>query len=221
MGPQQKKLAPAEQVLSAIYGKTSLETGISEKRRDEVIAAAIYTCFRNQEFGTRFQLPANFRGADETEDARGIDMIVQEPAGRTRQLQIKGIYIQRSIVRRMNHKTRGAAHIYGMKARRQIERDSAELTRIMKDSLDKIIQDYSGIVLIIHVIADLATQTSLNIALRNCRDIVSHLKAKEVWFLRHIPVRILNRKRADISSHTYKLMKIVPERQTYCFSFAF
>lgn len=219
MTPQPKLLVPPEQVLSAIYGKTSLETGISEKRRDEVIAAAIFTCFRNQEFGTRFQLPADFRNSIETEDAQGIDMVVREPEGRAKKLQVKGIYIQRSIVRRMNHNTRGAAQILGRKTRRIIERDSAELTKIMKESLRKIIQDYSGIILIIHVIADLATQTSLNIALRNSRDLVSNLKAREVWFLRHIPVRVLNRKRADTSSHTYKILKVAPDRQTYCFSF--
>src|SRR5687768_16475006 len=143
-------IAP-EAVVSAIYGKTSLETGLSEKRRDEVIAAAIYISFRNQEFGTRFHLPADFRNSNETEDAQGIDMVVREPGGRVKELQIKGVYIQRSIVRRMNHNTRGAAQIIGRKTRRIIDRDSAELTSIMKDALNKIVQDYSGIILIIHV----------------------------------------------------------------------
>lgn len=209
-----------EDVLRAIYGKSTLELGMSEKRRDELIAAAIFTSFRNQEFGTRFKLPANYREANETEDARGIDVTVSEPAGRSKQLQIKGVYIQRSIERRRLHQTKGAPRILGRRSWRQIQKDSEELTTIMRGELSKIIQDYSGVILIIHVIADFATQTSLEIAIKASRDIMEELKAKEVWFLRHIPVRVIGYTPTASECHAYKLIKVFPGRHTYAFSFA-
>lgn len=218
MGKENAFISP-ESVLSALYGKSSLETGMSEKRRDEVIAAALFTSFRNQEFGTRFRLPANFRSCNETDDARGIDMIVQDPGGRKKQLQIKGVHIQRSINRRIHHQTKGFPRITGRHTQRLIKRDSEELTKIMRDELKKIVQDYSGIYLILHVMADLATQTSLEIAIRKSQDIVSHLKAKEVWFLRNIPVRALKGKQSVPNSHAYILIKVAPDKHTYVFSF--
>jgi hypothetical protein len=210
-----------EQVLAAIYGKSSLETGISEKRRDEVIAAAIFVSFRNQEFGTRFKMPANFREGDEREDAQGIDMTVCDNRGRKKRLQIKGIHIQRSILRRMHHNTKGVARIRGSRSQRMIRRDSEELTKIMSAELSKIIQDYSGIYLIVHVMADLATQTSLEIAMRKSQSIVSHLRAKEVWFLRNIPVRTIGGLKNEPNSHAYELIKVSPDKHTYCFVFSF
>src|SRR5258706_11187202 len=102
-----KNFVTPEQVLASIYGKTSLQLRMSEKRRDELIAAAIFTSFRNQEFGTRFRLPDDYRHADLTDDARGIDVTITDTTGRKKQLQIKGIYIQRSIERRKHHNTQG------------------------------------------------------------------------------------------------------------------
>lgn len=212
-------LAP-EHVLGLIYGKTSIELGMSEKRRDEVIAAAIFASFRNQEFGTRFLLPHNYREENHIEDAEGIDMVIEDPAGRKKKLQIKGVHIQRSIERRRHHKTKGAPRILGRKTKRQIQKDSEELTKIMTAELEKIVQDYSGLYLLIHVIADLATQTSLEIAIKNSRDIVSNLKAREVWFLRNIPVRAIYGKRSNPNCHAYKLIKVAPDRHTYAYSFA-
>ena len=43
--------------------------------------------------------------------------------------------------------------------------------------MTKIHHDYSGLYLVIHVVADLATQTSLEIAIKKCEKIVSKLKA--------------------------------------------
>ena len=219
MGTPQASVSP-ESVLGAIYGKTSLETGMSEKRRDEVLAAAIFTSFRNQEFGTRFQMPADFRNSRETEDAQGIDMIVTDPTGRRKKLQVKGIHIQRSIERRKGHRTKGIARVLGRRTQRLIKRDSEELTRIMRGELTKIIQDYSGIYLIVYVSADLATQTSLEIAIRKSQHIVSHLRAKEVWFLRNIPVRAIGGKNTTTNCHSYMLVKVSPDKHTYVFSFA-
>lgn len=216
--PQDASVSP-EQVLGAIYGKSSLETGMSEKRRDEVIAAAIFVSFRNQEFGTRFKLPADFRESNEREDAQGIDMTVADNRGRKKKLQIKGIHIQRSIQRRMSHNTRGEPKITGTKSQRMIKRDSEELTKIMSSELLKICQDYSGIYLIIHVIADLATQTSLEIAIRKSQPIVAGLKAKEIWFLRGVPVRALRGKLSRPNCHAYELIKLAPDKHTYCFAF--
>ncbi len=208
-------------VLSAIYGKTSIELGMSEKRRDEVIAAAIFTSFHNQEFGTRFKLPVNYYEFDPREDASGVDMVVANENGRSKKLQIKGIYIQRSIERRRRHKTRGSAKIFGRRTFRQAKRDSEELTQMMKGELKKIIQDYSGIYLIINVIADLASQTSLEIAIHKSKTIVSSLKAKEIWFLRHIPVRMLRQTAGKVNYQAYNLIKVAPDKHTYGFSFAF
>lgn len=217
---ESKSLVAPEQVLAAIYGKSSLETGISEKRRDEVIAAALFVSFRNQEFGTRFKLPANFRQADNEEDAAGIDMTVLDNHGRKKRLQIKGIYIQRSILRRMHHNTRGVARIRGSRSQRQIRRDSEELTKMMSAELSKILQDYNGIYLLIHVLADLATQTSLEIAIRKSQSIVAHLRAKEVWFLRNIPVRAIGQSKHEPNTHAYELIKVSPDKHTYCFVFS-
>jgi hypothetical protein len=217
--PKNQFVAP-ESILASIYGKTSLESGLSEKRRDEVIAAAIFASFRNQEFGTRIQLPADFRNSDETDDARGIDIIVKDLNGRAKQLQIKGIHIQRSIDRRKGHKTKGVARVFGRKTRIWIKRDSEELTKIMKGELSKIIHDYSGIYLILYVSADFATQTSLEIAIRQSQHIVAHLKAKEVWFLRNIPVRMLKGKNSYPNCHSYMLLKVSPDKHTYVFSFS-
>lgn len=219
MGKTQGSAVSPEQVLAAIYGKSSLEIGMSEKRRDEVIAAAIFVSFRNQEFGTRFKIPADFRESDEKEDAQGIDMLVADNCGRRKKLQIKGIHIQRSIQRRMSHNTRGVPKITGTKSQRLIKRDSEELTRIMNTELLKIDQDYSGIYLIIHVIADLATQTSLEIAIRKSQHTVSRLKAKEIWFLRNVPVRALRGKLSQPNCHAYELIKLAPDKHTYCFAF--
>lgn len=219
MGQQPSLVAP-ESVLAALYGKTSLETGMSEKRRDEVLAAAIFTAFRNQEFATRFMLPASFRECNETEDARGIDMIVQDPSGRKKQLQIKGIHIQRSISRRKFHQTRGYPMVMGRRTQKIIKRDSEELAHIMKGELKKIVQDYGGITLIITVNADLATQTSLEIAIRKNQAIVAALKAKEVWFVRNVPVRALKGKKTQINSYAYQLIKAAPDKHSYVFSFA-
>lgn len=214
-----KSWVSPEAVLAALYGKSSLETGISEKRRDEVIAAAIFVSFRNQEFGTKFRIPANFREGNETEDAQGIDMTVCDNRGRKKRLQLKGIHIQRSILRRMHHNTKGVARIYGSRSQRMIRRDSEELTKIMAEELGKIVQDYSGIYLIIHVMADLATQTSLEIAMRKSQAIVSHLKAKEVWFLRNIPVRTIAKPK-EPNAHAYELIKVTPDKHSYCFVFS-
>ncbi len=214
-----KSWVAPEAVLRAIYGKSSLETGISEKRRDEVIAAAIFISFRNQEFGTKLMLPANFREGDQDEDAAGVDMTVTDAQGRKKKLQIKGIHIQRSILRRKHHNTRGVAKITGSKSQRLIKRDSEELTKIMSSELSKIIQDYNGIYLIIHVLADLATQTSLEIAMRKSQSIVAKLKAKEIWFLRNVPVRAIGGKDTRPNCHAYELIKIAPDKHTYCFAF--
>lgn len=161
-----KLFVASEAVLREIYGKSSLETRMSEKRRDEVIAAAIFTSFRNQEFGTRFQLPGDYRHASEEDDKAGIDLVVSDATGRKKKLQIKGVHIRRSIERRKGHKTFGVAQVLGRKTQRLIRTDSAELTRTMREELKKIIQDYSGIYLLIYVSADLATQTSLQIAIK-------------------------------------------------------
>lgn len=209
-----------ERVLAAIYGKTSLETGLSEKRRDEIIAAAIFTSFRNQEFGTRFKLPADFRNADWKQDAEGIDLVVTDKGGRKKKLQIKGIHIERSVRRRKTHATRGLARITGVKYQKFIMRDSEELTKIMKGELDKIDQDYSGMCLIIYVSADLATQTSLEIAIRKAQKTVAKLKAREIWMIRNIPIRMVNGKHTVPNCHTYELLKISPDRHSYCYSFA-
>jgi hypothetical protein len=214
------QMMPPEDVLAAIYGKTSLELGMSEKRRDEMIAAAIFASFRNQEFGTRLKLPADYKNPDLTADAQGIDVVARDSNGRKKEFQIKGIYIQRSIERRRKHMTRGAPAVYGRKTRRQIIRDSEELTKIMEHELEKIRQDYSGIYLIIHVIADLASQTSLGIAIKNSRETVASLKAKEVWFLRQIPVRMLRGRMSACECYAYKLIKVFPDKHTYGFSFA-
>ena len=148
-------------------------------------------------------------------------MIVSSKTGRKKKLQIKGIYIKRAIKRRRLHNTRGSARVLGRKSRRLIKRDSEELTRIMKGELKKILhQDYSGRILIIYVNADLATQTSLGIAIRNSRQIVERLKAKEVWFLRNIPVRAIYGRRSTTNCHAYKIIKALPDRHTYGFSFA-
>ncbi len=207
-----------ERVLEAIYGKTSLEIGMSEKRRDEVLAAAIFTAFRNQEFGTRFKLPADFRNCNEREDAAGIDIIVVDNRGRKKKLQIKGIHIERSILRRKLHATRGAARV-SSRSQRFIRRDSEELTRKMKGELEKIIQDYSGLYLIINISADLATQTSLEIAMRKSQSVVAHLKAQEIWFMRNIPVRALD-KRSVPNCHVYELLKVAPDKHTYYYAFS-
>jgi len=137
-----------ENVLSAIYGKTSVELGMSEKRRDEMIAPAVFASFRNQEFGTHLRLPADYKNPDLTADAQGIDVVARDANGHKKELQIKGIYIQRSIERRRRHMTKGAPAAYGRKTRRQIIKDSEELTKIMRHELFKIRQDYSGIFLI-------------------------------------------------------------------------
>jgi hypothetical protein len=218
MGETKGFVAP-EHVLAAIYGKSSLETGISEKRRDEVIAAALFVSFRNQEFGTKFKLPADFRECNEPEDAQGIDLTVCDDRGRKKKLQIKGVYIERAILRRKHRNTRGVAGITGSRSQRIIRRDSEELTKIMTAQLSKIIQDYSGLYLIIHVVADLATQTSLEIAIRKSQNVVAHLKAKEVWFLRNVPVRYLSSK-IQPNTHAYQLIKVAPTKNTYSFVFA-
>lgn len=215
-----KNFVTPEQVLASIYGKTSVQIAMSEKRRDELIAAAIFTSFRNQEFGTRFRLPADYRNADLTADARGIDVTITDTTGRKKELQIKGVYIQRSIERRKHHNTKGAAQVTGRRTWRIIQKDSEELTTMMRGELEKIVQDYSGVYLIIHVIADLATQTSLGIAIKNSRDIVSNLKAKEVWFLRHVPVRIIRQGKQGPEAFAYKLIKVSPNSHTYAFSFS-
>ncbi|MCB9799509.1 MAG: hypothetical protein H6757_01980 [Candidatus Omnitrophica bacterium] len=210
-----------EQVLSAVYGKTSLEIRMSENRRDEVIAAAIFTSFLNQEFGTRFRLPSNYRQADRMADAEGIDLAVLNTNGRVKNLQIKGIHIQRSIERRRRHLTKGSARITSSKFRRLIERDSEELTRVMKDELVKIVHhDYGGLYLLIHVQADFATQTSLEIAIKNNRKLLLSFKSKEVWFLRNVPVRAIRGKRSASNCYAYKLIKVAPYRHTYGYSFA-
>jgi len=215
-----KVFATPEEALAALYGRTSLELGMSEKRRDEVIAAAIFTSFRNQEFGTHFHLPADYRQPDLTEDARGIDLVVTDTNGRQKELQIKGIHIARSIERRRHHATRGAALILGRRTRRQILRDSEELAGVMKEELKKIIQDYRGVILILQVIADFATQTSLGIAIKKNRQLVQNLKAKEVWFLRNLPVRSVSGRKVAVRCFSYKLIRVVPDRQTYVYTFA-
>lgn len=219
MGTPKNYVSP-EQVLGAIYGRSSLEIGMSERRRDEVIAAAIFMSFRNQEFGTRFKIPADFREGDLYQDAQGIDMEVADNKGRKKKLQVKWVHIQRSITRRMHHNTRGVPRIT-KNSQKFIKRDSEELTKIMRGELQKITQDYSGIYLIINVSADLATQTSLEIAIRKNQDTVSKLKAKEVWFLRNVPVRAIYGKRSQSPNcHAYELIKLMPDKHTYCFAFA-
>lgn len=208
-----------EKVLTEVFAKTSLQLGTSEKRRDELLAAAIFTSFRNQEFGTRFRLPADYKNSNLTEDAQGIDLTVVDTSGRKKELQIKGVYIERSIERRKKHMTQGHARIMGRRTRRLIEKDSEELTKLMQGELKKIIQDYSGIILIIHVIADLATQTSLEIAIKNSRPLVENLLAKEVWFLRNVPVRVVNGNLKAPACYAYKLIKVSPDHHTYAFSF--
>jgi hypothetical protein len=66
----------------------------------------------------------------------------------------------------------------------------------------------------------LASQTSLEIAIRNSHKIVEHFRAKEIWFLRNIPVRMIGNKSKEISCHAFKLIKLFPDRHTYGFSFA-
>lgn len=207
-------------VLGEVYGKTSLQLKMSEKRRDEVIAAAIWTCFRNQEFGTRYKMSGNYKEVDHEQDARGVDVVIAEPGGRQKKLQIKGVHIKRSIQRRKKHATKGTPRVLGYKTLRYSKRDSAELTKMMKEELLKIHHDYSDLYLLIHVIADFATQTSLEIAMKKCEKIVAKLKAREVWFIRHVPVRAIYGKKGDVTAHTYKLIKLTPERHTYAFSFA-
>ncbi|MDP3921054.1 MAG: hypothetical protein Q8R76_09665 [Candidatus Omnitrophota bacterium] len=209
-----------EHVLGTIYGKSSLALKMSEKRRDEVIAAAIFTSFRNQEFGTNFKLPADYEKIHHAEDARGIDIVVASDNGRLKKLQIKGIYISRAIRRRRRHETTGAARVLGRKSQRQIQRDSLELAQVMKVALERITQDYSGLFLIIYVNADLATQTSLEIAMRKSAKRVEKLQAQEIWFLRNIPVRAIRGKASRINCFTYELLKVKPDRHTYVFSFA-
>ena len=94
------------------------------------------------------------------------------------------------------------------------------LEKIMKHELEKIVQDYSGISLIIYVSADLATQTSLEIAIRKSQSVVSGLKAKEVWFLRNIPVRMIHGKASNPNCHAYQLIKVAPYKHTYGFVFS-
>ncbi len=212
-------LVPPEHVLASTYGRTTRQLRLSEKRRDELIAAAIFTCFWNQEFGTHFRLPPDYREIHQAEDAEGIDLVVTDTNGRKKELQIKGIYLKRSIERRRRHFTRGAARVRGRRTWKWIQRDSEELTKLMKEELQKIIQDYNGLVLIINVIADFATQTSLEVAIQNSRAIVSSIRAREIWFLRHIPVRDIHG-RAPQNCHAYKLIKARPGRHTYAFSFA-
>lgn len=209
-----------ESVLASLYGKTSIELSISENRRDEVIAAAIFTSFRNHEFGTKFKLPADYRHIDRAQDSSGIDMIVSNSAGRNKKLQIKGVHIQRSIERRKRHQTKGGPRIMGRRTRRMVQDDSEELTSIMKEELEKITQDYRGMVLVIHVIADFATQTSLEIAVRRSLKVVEKIKANEVWILRHIPVLAIHGKRTPINYYSFQIIKVSPDRRTYGFSFA-
>jgi len=216
----EKNYLTPEIVLAQLYGRTSEELDLSEGRRDEVIAAAIFMSFRNQEFGTKFKIPANYRTIDRFEDASGIDMVVSNSSGRKKKLQIKGIHIQRSIERRKKHATRGGACLMGRKTRRLVQNDSEELTRIMRDELKKIVQDYSGVVLLIHVIADFATQTSLEIAIRKSFNILEELKANEIWLLRNVPVRILRGNRSRINCHSFQIIKVAPNRRTYGYSFA-
>lgn len=216
----QEQYVTPESVLAALYGRTSKELSISENRRDEVIAAAIFTSFRNHEFGTKFKLPADYRTIDHKQDHAGIDIIVSNPNGRNKKLQIKGIHIQRSIERRKNHSTKGAPRLLGRRTRKMVQDDSEELTSVMKEELEKIIQDYRGLVLVIHVIADLATQTSLEIAIRKSLKVLEKLKANEVWLLRHVPVLDLHGKRSPINYHSFQIIKVSPDRRTYGFSFA-
>jgi len=209
-----------EQALGALYGRTSRQLGIGENRRDEVITAAIFASFRNQEFGTNLRLPADYREIDRKADAEGIDIVLADSNGRYKKLQIKGIHIQRSIERRKLHKTRGTARVRGRKTQKQIQADSAELSRIMHKELKKIIQDYSGLVLIFNVSADFASQTSLERAIHKNSELVEQFKAREVWFLRNIPVRAVHGRNSTTKCHAYKLIKVLPDHHTYGFSFA-
>lgn len=215
-----RKFVTPESVLASLYGRTSKELNISENRRDEVIAAAIFTSFRNQEFGTRFKLPADYREVDPRQDSAGIDMVVSNDTGRNKKLQIKGIHIQRSIERRRTHRTKGSPRLLGRRTRKRVQNDSEELTRIVKEELSKITQDYRGTVLVIHVIADFATQTSLEIAIRQSLGVVEQLKASEVWLLRHIPVLAIHGKRSQTNCYSFQIIKVLPDRRTYGFSFA-
>jgi len=70
------------------------------------------------------------------------------------------------------------------------------------------------------VIADFATQTSLGIAIKNSREVVASLKAKEVWFLRQIPVRMLRGRLSTCNCYAYKLIKVFSDKHTCGFSFA-
>ena len=213
-------VSPAH-VLSHIYGKTSVELDISEKRRDEIITSAIFAAFRNQEFGTHFKLPKNYKDPSYNQDARGVDMVIYDSkSDRLKQLQVKGVYIQRAIARRMRHSTRGVATISSRRMYKLMQRDSEERQAIMQQSLEKIIQDYSGISLLIYINADLATQTSLEIAIQANKELLSNLKAKEVWILRNIPVRTLNRRSTPIQTHSYQIFQIQPYKHTYSFCFS-
>ncbi len=218
-----KKHIRPETVLSKIYGKSSLELKMSEKRRDEVIAAAIFTSFRNQEYGTKFQFPADYKEENHEEDARGIDMVVYNAiSGRSKKLQIKGVYIRRSIERRRLHKTKGVAQLTGRKCRRLVEENSEELREIMKEQLEKILHhDYSGIILIIHVVADLATQTSLEIAIKKCRPILEKIKAKEIWILRNIPIHVIHQPKEKLRTHSFRLIQVSPYPLSYTYTFSF
>jgi len=175
--PAQRFISP-ERVLREIYPRTAADLGMSEKRRDELIAAAIFASFRNHEFGTHLLFRPDYREICEEDDARGIDVTLEDAGGRRKHRQIKGGYIQRSIERRRHHAVKGTPRVTGRRTRRQIKKDSRELTVIMRGELTKIIHDYSGLILLIHVIADLATQTSLEIAIRKLRKIVANLKAR-------------------------------------------
>lgn len=213
-----RRVSP-EHVLASVYGRTSLDAGVSEKRRDELIAAAIYASFRNQEFGTRLSFSADYREPDLRRDAEGIDIELRDANGRMKRLQIKGIYLQRAIERRRSHCTGGAPAIRGRRARHVMLRDSEELSRIMQAEISKIIQDYEGLILVIHVLADYATQTSLEIAIRNSQNRVQHLKAREVWFIRQVPVRLIHGSTAYFRSYAYQLLKAAPDRHTYGYCF--
>lgn len=215
-----KTFVAPEKVLAELFGKTSVELGMSEKRRDEVIAAAIFASFRNQEFGTKFKLPIDFRIPRRHEDAVGIDVVIASENGRRKQLQIKGVHIKRSIMRRRHHVTKGAPAYLGRRSLKLAKRDSEEITKVMKEQMAKIKQDYTGIFLIFDIKADFASQTSIEIAIRNSREFLEKLMAKEVWFLRNIPIRAIHGRQTLMNAYSYKLTKMVPDRHTYSYTFA-
>lgn len=91
-------LIPPEYLLGTLYGRTATELGMPNRRREELIVAAMFASLYNNECGTGFQLPRRYL---EGVDADGIDVTVEGDGGAAKlRLQIKGINIAQAIARR-------------------------------------------------------------------------------------------------------------------------